>query len=492
MIQRTIAKAVKLVTIKKRLVVSNILMILVPVVITALIGLACVGMVWYTVVHGTGFGIEHNDDFYLASEGISKMAESALRGATRAEQIDGLTDLSQLLDKNAMSLTVDADGENLYRYGSSADTDSALQNAMNDLNGEGYVSDGERELYAHQASINGTLYRISVFASNTELPYGTLKVVVALAVIILLFGIFISILLTDRFLTKFVFQKIERPLDMLSDGVRQIRDGNLDHRIVYETEDEFAPICSDFNEMAVRLKESVDLSQQHEQNRKELLAGISHDLRSPLTSIRAYVEGLMDGVPKTPEAQRSYLATIKSKAEDIDRMVGELFLFSKMEMGEYPDHPKLLRLDDELRQLVFSVGPEYAEKGLQIITESLVPATVSADPEQLRRVLINILENSLKYKDKETGHFEISLQEEKGGFRLSLCDDGPGVPAESLPRLFDAFYRSDPARQNPNRGSGLGLSIVAGAVRRMNGKVHAENGKNGGLSVVIWLPKAKG
>ena len=91
----------------------------------------------------------------------------------------------------------------------------------------------------------------------------------------------------------------------------------------------------------------------------------------------------------------------------------------------------------------------------------------------------------------ETGHLEFSLQEEMGGFRLSLCDDGPGVPTESLPRLFDAFYRSDPARQNPNRGSGLGLSIAAGAIRRMDGKIHAEIGNNGGLAIVIWLPKAE-
>jgi len=479
------------VTIKRRLVISNILMILVPVVITVLIGLACVGMVWYTVVHGTGFGIEDSEDFYMASQGITKMVESALKESTRGEQIDGLTKLSQILDKNAMSLTVNEGEENLYRYGSSADADAALQNAVNALNGKGYVSNGERELYAHQVSISGTIYRISVFASHAELSYSTLKVVIAMAAIILLFGIFISILLTNRFLTKFVFQKIERPLDMLSEGVRQIRDGNLDQRIIYETEDEFAPICSDFNEMAVRLKESVDLTQQHEQSRRELLAGISHDLRSPLTSIRAYVEGLLDGVAKTPEAQHGYLETIKNKAEDIDRMVEKLFLFSKMELGEYPDHPELLRLDEDIRQLISSLGPEYAKNGLRISAETLVPATVSIDPEQFQRVLVNIIENSLKYKDNETGHLEISLQEEMGGFRLSLCDDGPGVPTESLPRLFDAFYRSDPARQNPNRGSGLGLSIAAGAVRRMNGKIHAEIGNNGGLAIVIWLPKAE-
>lgn len=478
-------------TIKKRLVISNILMILVPVIITALIGLACVGMVWYTVVHGTGLGIEHNKDFYIASQGISKMVESALKESTRGEQIDGLTKLSQILDKNAMSLTVDEDRENLYRYGNSTDTDVTLQNAVNALSGEGYVSDGERELYAHQVSIDGTIYRISVFASHTQLSYSTLKVVIALAAVILLLAIFLSILLTNRFLTKFVFQKIERPLDILSEGVRQIRDGNLDHRIIYEAKDEFTPICSDFNEMAVRLKTSVDLMQQHERSRKELLAGISHDLRSPLTSIRAYVEGLLDGVPKTPEARRSYLTTIKNKAEDIDRMVEELFMFSKMQLGEYPDHPELLRLDDKIRQLVSLVGAEYAGKGLLISMKRLARATVLADPEQLGRVFVNILENSLKYKDKEISCLEVSLREEKDSFRLSLCDDGPGVPEEALPHLFDAFYRSDPARQNPNRGSGLGLSIVAGAVLRMNGKIHAELGKDGGLAIVIRLPKAE-
>jgi len=479
-------------TIKKRLVISNILMIIVPVIVTVLIGLACVGVIWYTVIHGTGIGIEHSKDFFLASQGISKMAEHALEGATPAEQIDHLAKLSQILDQNVILLQVSADGESLYRFGSDSTADSALLNAVNELNGEGFVSSGTRELFVHHVYINGISYRISIFASHTELSYTALKREIALAVIILLFGIFLSILLTNRFLIKFVFQKIEQPLNMLSNGVRQIRDGNLDYRIAYGPNDEFAQICSDFNEMAVRLKESVDLTQQHEQSRKELLAGISHDLRSPLTSITAYVEGLMDGVAKTPEAKRRYLETIKNKAEDIDRMVESLFMFSKMELGEYPDHPEPLRLDDEIRQLTVSVGPEYEDNGLRICTGMLVPAVVSADPEQFRRVLVNVLENSLKYKNRETGQLDISLREERGGFRLSLCDDGPGVPEESLSRLFDAFYRSDPARQNPNRGSGLGLSIAANAVRRMKGTIAAEPGENGGLNIIVWLPKGEG
>jgi signal transduction histidine kinase len=359
------------------------------------------------------------------------------------------------------------------------------------LGGEGFVSNGSRELYVRQTEIDGIGYRIAIFASPSKLSYGTLKAAIALSGIILAAAIFLSILLTNRFLTRFVFQKIEGPLDILMNGVKQISEGNLEYRIEYGSQDEFAPICEDFNEMAARLKASVEQLQQHEQSRKELLVGVSHDLRSPLTSIRAYVEGLLDGVAKTPEAQRRYLETIKNKAKDIDRMLAKLFLFSKMELGEYSDNPELLQLDDEVRQLVRALGPEYEENGLILSTGSLVPATVLVDPDQLRRVLSNIMENSLKYKTKATGNLNISLLEENGGYRLSLRDDGPGVSRDALPHLFEVFYRSDPSRQNPNRGSGLGLAIAANAVHRMNGTIQAKSGENGGLEIVIWLPKSE-
>ncbi len=300
----------------------------------------------------------------------------------------------------------------------------------------------------------------------------------------------VSIWLTDRFLIRFVYNNIEQPLEILSEGVHQIRDGNLDYRILYDGKDEFAPVCDDFNEMAFRLKQSVTLTQQHEQSRRELMAGISHDLKTPLTSIQAYVEGLLDGVAKTPEMQRRYLLTVKNKAEDIDRMVKQIFLFSKMELDDYPYSPVILRLDGEIEELVHSVRDEYREKGLQIET-SLAYASVRADPELLRRVLVNIMENSLKYKTKPLGTLCITLETAEKICRLTLSDDGPGVPETARERLFDAFYRGDPARRDPNRGSGLGLSIAENAVRRMGGTIRAEASEEGGLAVIIELPKAE-
>ncbi|MDD3228979.1 MAG: HAMP domain-containing sensor histidine kinase [Oscillospiraceae bacterium] len=482
----------KNINIKKRLVISNLLMILVPVMITAVIGLICVGIIWFSIRYGTGLGFEDSEDFYKASRGVSIIVEKTLEEGPYPNMEENLAGISRLLDKSSMALSVDSLGKNLYQYGQAAEADKALLEAVAALGGEGFVSSGGRELYVHQPKINGVTYRIAIFASPSELSYSTLKVALTLSAIVLIFAIFLSILLTNRFLTKFVFQKIERPLDILADGVRQISEGNLEHRIDYPHEDEFAPVCVNFNEMAARLKASEERTRQHEQSRKELLVGVSHDLRSPLTSIRAYVEGLLDGVAKTPEAQRGYLETIKNKAEDIDQMLAKIFLFSKMELGEYPVSPELLRLDDEVRQLIRAVSAEYEEKGLRLSAQNLVPATISADPEQLRRVLINIMDNSVKYKIKNMGTLCISLSEDDGGYRLSLCDDGPGVPEEALPHLFEVFYRSDPSRQNPNRGSGLGLAIAANAIQRMKGNIESRNGKDGGLEIVIYLPKAEG
>lgn len=478
-------------TVKKRLAISNVLMILVPVVITVFIGLVCIGIIWFSVQYGTGLGFKDSEDFYKASRGISMLVEKSLEEGTHVNLAGNLAEISGILDKSAMTLSVDSYGENVYQYGYATDADQALLKAVDTLGGQGFVSNESRELYVQQAEIKGVVYRISIFSSPSQLSFGSLKVALVLSAIALMLAIIFSILLTNRFLTRFVFQKIEQPLKILSGGVQQISDGNLEYRINYTGEDEFLPVCTDFNEMADRLKASEERTQQHEQSRKELLVGISHDLRSPLTSIRAYVEGLLDGVAQTPEAKKKYLEIVKSKAEDIDRMLAKIFLFSKMELGEYPDHPELLRLDEEVWQLVRALGTEYEERGLFLKVDDLVPAIVSADPDQLRSVLTNIIENSVKYKTKNIGSLIISLREENGKYCLSLCDDGPGVSKEALPHLFEVFYRSDPSRQNPQRGSGLGLAIAANAIRRMNGTIEAKASENGGLKIVICLPKVE-
>lgn len=473
--------------IKTRLYISNLLMIAVPVFITVMMAFGCGATVWH--IYKTGVvGFEDSEDFYRASKGISELAEKALRSEPEKRE-KGLTSLSEFLDRGAMSLQIVSNGELIYKYGDEDPKDGKLLSAVALFNGEGSASGGGRSLYARNVSVDDTDYRILLFGSDAPLSYDALKNAVIVAFFVLMATLGVSIWLTDRFLIRFVYRHIEEPLDILSEGVRQIRDGNLDYRILYDGGDEFAPVCDDFNEMAFRLQQSVALTQQHERSRRELMAGISHDLRTPLTSIQAYVEGLLDGVADTPEMQRRYLTTIKGKAEDIDRMVRQIFLFSKMELDDYPYAPVILRLDGEIEELVQSVREEYAEKGLNIETQ-LTHVSVRADPELLRRVLVNILENALKYKTKPIGTMRITLQTDESHCRLELADDGPGVPPDQRARLFDAFYRSDPSRREPYHGSGLGLSIAENAVRRMGGTIRADKSPLGGLAIIIELPKA--
>ena len=308
----------------------------------------------------------------------------------------------------------------------------------------------------------------------------------ALITLILVITITISILLTNRFLTRFVFRHIKQPLDILSDGVMQIGQGQLDHRIVYNENDEFAPVCDAFNDMAERLKASVEQTQRNEENRKLLLAGISHDLRSPLTSIRAYSEGLIDGVAVTENDQRQYLNTIRRKANEIDRLVSQVFTYSKLDLKDDAKAGDFFDAGREALSFLDAHGTEYTSKGLQIHTE-LLPCMVRGERESFRRILSNICENSLKYMHRPSGNLYISMQRLESRFLFIAADDGPGVGDEDLPRLFDVLYRGDAARNDPAGGSGLGLSIVRRCVEQMGGSIHAEHALGGGLAIVISL-----
>ena len=469
-------------TVRRSLFLSNILMIFVPVIAAALTGLFCVGVIWLSVVGGAGLDLHDAEDFNRVCLAVTEIIEHNLDSKAN------LTSLNVLLDNNGMRAQVLCGETEIYSYGTADENDGALKLAASGLTGNSVVSQNGRSLYKTYESIRGEDYIIYLLGGNhSESVYANLKVSIAVSVILIVFTIFLSILLTNRFLTKFVFRRVEEPLNILTNGVREIRDGNLDYRIRYDRPDEFRPICEDFNQMAARLKESIAKIQQQERSRKELLAGISHDIRSPLTSIKAYVEGLLDGVAKTPESQKNYLMSVKTKAEDLDQMISQLFLFSKMELGEYSDNMCSLKLDEKVEALVSDVRKEYENKGLHIDTK-LTPITITADPIQLDRVIVNIMENSLKYKKNETGTLRITLTKTKNFCVLSFDDDGPGVPEEALPHLFEVFYRSDPARRNPQNGSGLGLAIVESIVSHMGGSALAGKSELGGLKIEICLP----
>ncbi len=473
-------------TIKKRLFCSNILMIVVPAVIVAFVGLLCMALLWMTLQSGGSMRLEDGEDLRYIGRGIADQIEGFMADTPDA-WTSRMSSLESMTEDGTLRIVVMQNGGLAYAAGEEQPSDSQLVQAADSIDEtDAFISVGDRSVYRIDNTLNGGGWSLYLFGTSREHLGSGLKVLAALAAIGLIFIVFLTILMTNRFLTRFVVRKIEEPLDLLSEGARRLGDGDLDYRIVYTGRDEFAPVCGAFNEMAARLRESVERTRRDEESHKELLAGISHDLRSPLTSIRAYVEGLLDGVARTDEAKRRYLRTIQTKAEDIDRLVSQLFLYSKLDLEGAPREMQPIRLDEFIDGFVEETALDSRTRGLEITADCPVPVTVSADPEQLRRVLSNILENSFKYKNKELGHLHITL-EESG--RLVLADDGPGVPEDALPKLFDVFYRSDPARKNPAGGSGLGLAIASKAVRGMGGTIRACNVPGGGLAIAITLPK---
>ena len=300
-------------------------------------------------------------------------------------------------------------------------------------------------------------------------------------------ALLLSIALTNLYLTRSIFRHISEPLDTLTAGVARIRDGDLDAPIAYSEPDEFKSACDAVDEMAARLKASLEQQQLAQQKKQELIVGMSHDLKSPLTSIRAYTEALLDGVARDETAKQRYLQTIHAKEMDIESMVNRLFAFAKMDVSEYPAHIEPLLL----RPIMQELTDEWDAESMTIQMNIPADLKVMADRELLCRIAGNLLGNSRKYGGRETVCVNISAREADDMAEICFADDGHGVPAEQLPRLFDAFYRGDAARTAPGEGSGLGLAVVQKAVEEMGGSVRAENGENGGLKIVFTLPLAK-
>jgi signal transduction histidine kinase len=316
------------------------------------------------------------------------------------------------------------------------------------------------------------------------------------------FAVFVGLfIIINIILSRRMTKRITKPLETLNEGVKQIHENNLTYRIAYQEDDEFRPVCETFNQMADRLETSTDQRLKDEANRRELLAGISHDLRTPLTAISGYLDGLESGVASTPEMRDKYFYTIRNNTSGMKNIIEQLFLFSKLDMNEFQFSPHRFDITRALSDIIEELTEQYAMQGLTItITGSPENVFIYADVVHFRRVLINILENSVRYKEKETGRLEISVVLESNFIQIRFSDDGPGVDPEALPNLFNAFYRTDPSRRTSDlrsvgsrsAGSGLGLAISAKIIERSGGTIHAVNGDNGGLAVVIRMPTNTG
>ena len=303
--------------------------------------------------------------------------------------------------------------------------------------------------------------------------------------------VILIMILINGILTFWVSKKIVKPLIALKNASTRIKEGDLDFEVKSNTKDEIGELCKEFEDMRCRLKESVEVQLQYENNKKELISNISHDLKTPVTAIKGYVEGIKDGVADTPEKMEKYINTIYKKASDIDKLIDELFLFSKLDLNKLPFSFEKVDikgyLNDSIEELKFDLEKSNVE--IHLIDEIADKISIVADREKLRRVIINIVQNSVKYIDRESGEIQITIKDLGFFVQFEFKDNGRGISKDALPFIFDRFYRADPSRNSRTGGSGLGLAIAKRIIAGHSGKIWAESEAGVGTSIFFIIKK---
>ena len=301
------------------------------------------------------------------------------------------------------------------------------------------------------------------------------------------------IALTDLILVVWLYRSIIRPLNLLTIATNKIKDGDLDFSLPTESEstDELDQLCEDFEEMRIQLKKQIDTRLQYEQDTIELISNISHDLKTPLTAIKGYTEGILDGVADTKEKQEKYLKTIYTKASDMTVLVDELSFFSKIDTNIVPYNFKVFNADDFFNDCVeeMSLDTEVKNVTLDYISKLREGQRIIADLEQLRRVMSNLIGNSVKYMDKENGSIVILAEDNDDTVKISVQDNGSGIDENDIPYIFDRFFRADSSRNSKKGGSGLGLAITKKIIEDHNGTISATSIPGKGTCITFTLLK---
>jgi len=297
------------------------------------------------------------------------------------------------------------------------------------------------------------------------------------AVVAALVGVAVSLWLVRR---------LTRPLQAMERTARAIAGGDLDARVGHtDADDELAAVGTAIDTMAAELS-------RHRSIERAFLMSISHDLRTPLTSIRGYAEAVAEGAADDEESRRRAATIIEAEARRLERLVADLLELARLDAREWVLHPGPVDIAEVVRHAAMAFEPAARDAGLQLVVAGEPgPVIAVADPERLAQVVANLVENALKYA---TTTVEVATRAGPpglGGVEIGVADDGPGIDPEDLPRVFERLYTS---RRQPGRkvGTGLGLAIVRELVSAMGGRVSVSPTAEGGTRFVVALTAAPG
>jgi len=283
------------------------------------------------------------------------------------------------------------------------------------------------------------------------------------------------------------------PIKTLAKATSELKNNNLGYSIHSNSKDELGLLCNNFEEMRLILKSEMEARISHERELKELISNISHDVKTPLTAIKGYSEGLLDGIADTEEKQEMYLRTIRNKSDEVASLIDELSTFMLIDCNQivynfnrinvlsyFSDFADELECELTIKGAMFDFKPEISEN-----------TYFNVDPDKLFRVLSNIVGNSLKYCGSNTPSILIKLHEDDTHVIASLTDNGMGIAAKDLPYIFDRFFRADTSRSSKTGGTGLGLSIAKKIITEHGGTISAVSALSHGTTITIVLPKGE-
>jgi two-component system sensor histidine kinase SaeS len=294
------------------------------------------------------------------------------------------------------------------------------------------------------------------------------------------------------FLLHFLMiRPLEKSMKQIVEESKKIALGNYQVQVPVVGPNEFKKMANQFNEMSVNLEESFNRLRDSEASRRELIANVSHDLRTPLASIQSYVEALQDGVIEDQETFRAYLATIQSESIRLGHLINDLFELSRLDAGVELFQPETYPLEDLIVEKLQSFALQFEQKKLQVsVNMPDYSPVVRIMPFKIKRVFANLLENAIRYAPEES-KIEIAIVPTQNQFvEVSISDQGEGIGEFEQTQLFERFYRTDKSRNRNSGGAGLGLAIAKSMIELHGGRVGVESIKGQGSRFWFTLPNA--
>ena len=327
------------------------------------------------------------------------------------------------------------------------------------------------------------LTMLAEYAKRSEQSSALLNMVGQSDVVVVLGYVLIGIL---AFSVTFLLlqEKSAAYIGRISDVVERISDGDLNTKVEVVGDDEFSSMASNLNKMVEDIRRLMDKERESERTKNELITNVAHDLRTPLTSIIGYLELLSGQVVLPPEMQKKYIDIAYSKAKRLEKLIEDLFGFTKMNYGKLAMHVSKVDIVKLLGQLLEESYPNFANKGLSYELQSNVPAKIiTADGNLLARLFDNLIGNAIKY-GAEGKRITVKVMAAADTVQVSVTNYGYVIPAEELPLIFDKFYRVEQSRSTHTGGTGLGLAIVKNIVDMHGGTITVKSDLNGTVFTV--------